>query len=79
MEKAPIKDTTSLSDPIEFGRQRTDCTIENLEAIVAHENIESSYYANLSAEEKQMKQVETHIKTTSCARVSNIIPKSIVS
>ena len=58
MEKAPIKDTTPLSDPIEFGRQRTDCTIENLEAIVAHENIESSYYANLSAEEKQMKQEE---------------------
>ena len=65
MTTAPIKDTRSLSDPIQFDRQRTDCTIENLEALVAGENGAKDAYANLTAEEKLFKQEELSFYSSS--------------
>ena len=65
MTTAPIKDTTSLSDPIQFDRQRTDCTIENLEALVAGESGVKDAYANLTAEEKLLRQEELSFYSSS--------------
>jgi hypothetical protein len=61
MASVPIQDTTNLSapgGPVDFTRQRTDCTIEGMEVLKVDLEQKDEYYANLSQEEKLMKQEE---------------------
>lgn len=61
----PIQDTTSLGGAIDFTRQRTDCTIENMEALKEDLDQKDEYFANLSKEDKLMKQEELSFYSTS--------------
>eukprot|EP00980_Cylindrotheca_fusiformis_P013475 scaffold3437_cov113-Cylindrotheca_fusiformis.AAC.42 len=61
MSHAPIQDTTTLSapgGPVDFSRQRTDCTIEGMEFLREDLGQKDEYLANLSPEEQQMRQEE---------------------
>mmetsp|Transcript_18004 Transcript_18004/g.44477 ORF Transcript_18004/g.44477 Transcript_18004/m.44477 type:complete len:567 (+) Transcript_18004:157-1857(+) len=62
---APMQDTTTLSAPIDFGRQRTDCTIENMDALKEDLTKKDDIYANMSKEERLMKQEELSFYSTS--------------
>lgn len=44
--------------PIDFGRQRTDCTIENLDVLKDDLTQKDEIFANMSKDERLMKQEE---------------------
>ena len=65
----PMQDTTMLSappgGPIAFGRQRTDCTIEGMDFLKEDLNHKDEFFANLSQEERLMKQEELSFYSSS--------------
>lgn len=68
MSRAPIQDTRSLSapgGPIDFSRQRTDCTIENMDALKEDLDKKDAEFANLSTEDQLMKQEELSFYSSS--------------